>query len=216
MDNLTPNNTNVEYLYHWVLGVAFQGEQEHSDEVLLAALKTIHDEDSSILPVLVEHLQKGSATAHYAVMDVFNPLVEQIVDWIKNPDDYVNGPVGDSYSSLIRLAWIVGNVMDDAGIPRDELSSIAYTAVMLGYGDPDDLTAEEWFLRGRAALSATELWVHEGDVEDKKDFIEYAGKHWDIGAVIRTAKERSTTDVNVLTAIVDHSGVHVPLQRGAL
>lgn len=135
----------------------------------------------------------------------------------------------------LRRFWNCGNVMEESGFTSDtgvpgRMSNVVDQEFRRELPKFDSDSTDDKLWRGVAAFTIVDLFCRPKDeLSDKenaavkrefyreaKKFIDYAGKHKDIGLVIRTARERETLVVSELKDIINQ-GNSVPAMRdGAL
>lgn len=202
---------------------------QHSPNPLLGQLLLdIHEDDSEILPLALTFLTTGSETSKLLAKDTIWKSIKDmnsIMFW--DEDEGVHKRHGlrkwsDEYKltkARLASAWSLGNVIEESGAqvdPKRELeSALEFAYYLAGHMQHDKLPGDPEYWRGVAALSLTNI-VGGSNSPRITEFIEWAGKHEDISAVMTTMLERKTVIVPVLQGIMEQADIAPSLISGRL
>lgn len=191
-------------------------------------LLEIHNCDDEILPLAATLMSTGSDTSKRLTRGVVRDTVDDMKTFTHWNEDTQSGkPKGSrSWSQEYQLtkarlvsAWSLGNVIEESGVQAqidDELEAIVEFAYDLeGHRRHDKLSGDPAYWRGVAALSLTNI-VGGSNSSRITEFIEWAGKHDDIRAVMSTMLERKTVIVPVLQGIMEQTDIAPSLSSGRL
>lgn len=175
----------------------------------LSALTALNQE---LLPTAQRLLTTGPDVARSMVRSHLSDCIDDAVYML----DYHGGeefePDPDTVFQL-RQFWSCGTVIHEIGMTsKSQREDASLGLTTLGLGESRELFEHEWYWRGVAALAITEMWINEGSINHELDFIEYAGKHRDIGAVIIVCKDRLSTNIRMINAVLSQSA-HTPMLR---
>jgi hypothetical protein len=191
-------------------------------------LLDIHENDSEVLPLALLFLTTGSETSKLLTRNTIWKTIKDmnaVMFW--NEDEGVHKRHGsrkwsDEYQltkARLASAWSVGNVIEESGAhvdPKQELQSVLEFAYFLeGHTRHDKLSDDPVYWRGVSALSLTDI-VGGSNSPRIAEFIEWAGKHEDISAVMTTMLERKTVIVPVLQGIMEQTDIAPSLNSGRL
>lgn len=206
---------------------------------ITSELNMIRKVSPEVLRLVEELIPAGTTTGASLVRLSVDNVVTRITYSRKMYGDRSN--YQDTLASAARLdaqevsrVWNCGNVMEESGFTRDtgvpgRLRNVVYQEFRrelprLNVENPTDR-----FWRGAAAFTILDKECDITGMDDKektaakrefyreaKKFIDYAGKHKDIGLVIRTAKKRDTLVVSELRDIIDRGNAVPSMRDGVL
>jgi hypothetical protein len=186
---------------------------------LMSQLERALNELERAYPSFTEQSLKYATTGPETARKMARRALHDCADDTVQELDYSGGdsPALDSDAIFtVRLFWHCGAVMEEALIHEDSNSDVAHALSILNLeGDPA-LSEHDWYWRGLSALAITDLWIHEGSTRENADFIEFAGKHRDIGSVIDTAVLRGSLNVGLLESVLSQSTKTPALRSGTL
>jgi hypothetical protein len=203
-------------------------------------LRYVDDDNPKTIPLFKKLLTTGSHQAQQEVASYIHELLDDIKgagDGGSSYDEDENGEDDDyddhwnwtdrcphawypsSAHSALRI-WNTFAVMDESGISGNRYD-IIYSVSELGtmWNDldpmmnPEATTSKFW----RGAVAAA-IATQDGDSdreqwEHVKEFVDWAGRHTDIAAVINTAKERRTFHKETLEQLIEEKKHTTPAVR---
>jgi hypothetical protein len=191
-------------------------------------LLEIHEDDRDVLPLAVTFLTTGSETSRLLTRDAIWKTIKDMQSFTHwDEDEGIDKRSGsrkwtDEHQltkARLASAWSVGNVIEESGAqvdPKLELESVLEFAYFLaGHTRHDKLSSDPSYWRGVAALSLTSV-VGANKSNRITEFIEWAGKHEDISAVMTTMIERKTVIVPVLQGNMEQTDIAPSLSSGRL
>lgn len=214
---------------------------EESAETL-RELSILRELNPGIQPVLEQLLSTGSETAHALIRgDVDNSVQSLIraraVYGDRSNWDTIASSTSERLTPLeLRQTWNCGNVMEESGqdhrksVIPGRVENVIQKELKLYNPRLDPEKASDQYWRGVAAFTITDvLWEPKGAPtneerrtlskafnRDVRDFIPYAGKHKNVGLVIRTAIERNTINVADIKHFINVTKDAPMLRDGAL
>lgn len=196
-------------------GIIFDSGATHLMSQLQRALDGLETAYPSFIEQSLQYATTGPEEARRMARRALADCADDTVHMLDYSGDDSFEPDSDAVF-LVRLHWHCGAVMAEAGVPQEDHADVSHALSILSLGEDPSLFEHEWYWRGLSALAITDLWVHEGSVEDNADFIRFAGVHPDIGAVIDTAKERRSLNVGLLETVLSQSAKTPALRSGSL
>lgn len=197
------------------------------------AVRYMLDKNPGTLELIDGLLAKENPGGSQSVRQHIRDSLKLISDQLELNDDkhLVELSYTDSYSAgfketLVR-AWAIGSVRGDYsdGVSgyhdNDFQDGIAGTRLII-YGDYIEThpkrESDTDYWRGMMALYFTDPDYDLSDEEQAEidPFIDFAGKHEDIGLVIRLAVERKTRNVSTLRGIIDQGSDAPAIRDGVL
>lgn len=214
-------------------------ESPSDDETIARELNIIREVSPDAIRLVEELIPSGTRTGADLVRNRIGDLVGTITYSRKiygdrgNYQQTLNTAATLDARELVRV-WNCGNVMEESGFTDDmgvpgRLRNVVDQEFRreLPKLDFENLTDRFW--RGAAAFTILDKEYATAGLDDKekaaskrdfyresKKFIDYAGKHKDIGLVIRTAKERDTLVVSELKEIIDRGNTAPSMRDGVL
>lgn len=203
--------------------------------------KTIRDVVPESIPVIMQLLTSGTETAHKIIRQKITSTLGSLA-YSSNlePDsskwEWSKEAICDRLNpTRLRQMWNCGNVIEESGDEKAIVVPGRFENVItkeLKLYDPklDHEKADDAYWRGVAAFTITDnIFIPEDGLDpkeeraakrkynrDAKKFIEFSGKHPDVGLVIRTSIARYTIDVDDLKAILSGGDNAPALRDGAL
>lgn len=208
-------------------------------EHVLASLKLIQQHSSDELDLGLELIRTGSPTASALVRKEidFNVMSVNILRGREDRFNYEENVRVSAKLDPITLhqAWNCGNVMEESGFTEDtgipgRMKNIARQELKRELPKLNLETTDDSLWRGVAAFTIVDQYDDSKEsmtpkqksavkivfYREAKKFIDYAGKHKDIGLVIRTAKKHGTIVVNDLKDILARGDVAPAMRDGVL
>lgn len=208
-------------------------------ERVVTALELIREHSSGELDLGLELMRTGSETASELVRKEIDFNVTSI-SIVRSRENYYRIDENVKSSAqldpiTLRQAWNCGNVMDESGFTDDtgipgRMKNISRQELRRELPKLDYQTTDDSFWRGITAFTIIDTYAKTDDsMSDKqkaaaklvfyreaKKFFAYAGKHKDIGLVIRTAQKHGTIVVSDLKDIITRGDVAPAMREGAL
>lgn len=183
----------------------------------------MHERNPESIGLMIRLLSTGSIVAqklaYRSYIQRFHNILDEMDDgayWVRignegkmlNHDDYA------------RMCWNFGNVSHAADASGGLIHTAQFFSFLDGYADFARHGASDSYWTGLAALACSEFPFYEDSRDTdaaRADFIEWASKQDDIGAVVRVSRERQTVIVPVLESVLeDQSRVFPTLTEGVL
>jgi len=208
---------------------------------MATALKLLRQDSQVTVPMIKRLMSTGTPKAREMVANVMRRNFTFITEAQKYEENDPNWKWrvelvwNPTLAQDLFRTWVLGNVLDEVGVACEEFLLIAgVDAAASGInnsGFPSALQkGSEAYWRGLSAFFLSKV-VYRNSKElraraqfkarydfygEVDEFIEWAGKHKDISAVIETAKERKTINVAALESIMRQGTVTTSLGSGAL
>jgi hypothetical protein len=208
----------------------------------LRELSLIRELNPGIQPVLEQLLSTGSDTAHFLIRkDVDNSVQSLIRSRAVYGDRSTWGTTASSTCERLtplelRQTWNCGNVMEESGqdhrrsVIPGRVENVIQKELKLYNPRLDPEKASDQYWRGVTAFTITDVLLdpkvplskdekaaaQKAFNRDARDFIAYAGKHKDVGLVIRTSIERNTVNVADIKHFINVTKDAPMLRDGAL
>lgn len=207
-----PSTITTEQLLELVYGDNYS----YLPSQLERALNTLLAVNQQLVSTAHRLLTSGPDVARDMVRSHLSDCIDDAVYML----DYQGGeefePDPDTAFEL-RQFWTCGTVIHETRMTsKSQREDATHALTALGIGDSRELFEHEWYWRGVAALAITEIWINEGSINNEINFIEYAGKHSDIGAVIAISKDRFSTSVRMIDSVLSQSVQTPALRSGSL
>lgn len=211
---------------------------------MMSAIKLLNQHSPKALETIVDKVGTGSKRGQRDVRKRSQSVIDAIVHAmdgrlpLESDSQFVNSI--SSYfdavrPSTIRQYWNCLNVMDESGFLSDETPGVLDNMTRREFNTElpklDLESQNDAFWRGATAfamldrfpspyredLSARENYSAKREFyREAKKFIDYAGKHKDIGLVIRTAKERGIFNVRDIREIISRGNEAPAIRSGVL
>lgn len=188
-------------------------------------LDILREDNPDTLPYVSQLLTTGSQIARDTTLNEFSVILNKIADhyvyefedWRVRSEDLRSPHLED----VLSLTWTAANMADELPSYRDELSprnalreiATIHSSHQRHY-DQSQRTMEPAYWRGITAIHLSGLPYRAKSNTVK--FIWWAGRHENIGAVIKLASERKTIDVETLSGLLEHYDPESPIRDGFL
>lgn len=178
-----------------------------------------------------EYIYKVIATLQLAHEEIENQLMGEdmtLEEYEDDRDERWNWAVSEFEHPVIqnrvRRVWHTADVLDEIGLPLNVHHVYRRASNVLPFGiarTPESLkgTSNPQYWRGVAAASISATMGNVNIKEEGEEihaFIAWAGRHNDIGRVIRTSHERGTLNVGTLRGVINEQVGKTVLGVGVL
>ena len=197
------------------------------------AFDMLHQRDPGMFQFITGLAAKGSQTAREAVTTELAQILRVVLELVTNPDKtkVLNWEEACNRAAPLRkrlylrneivLKWNYYNVAHEAGSDQNpfkyNLSNIKFMEKLQSALHTQ--TVDDVHCRGISALflSTDREWTAEDDtIARSSRFIDWAGRHENISAVISVAHERNILDVDTIRYFLEETNSHSALGSGTL
>lgn len=213
---------STEEMISAVVGSLYQSPAK-PERHTVASLRAVHEDYAANIPLFHRVLTTGTPTAQHYSREIIRGILNAMWE-AKNPqddddpEDFAHAFYPMSTMNVYRV-WNTINVRTEAGKTDDGWDDIYNQSIMETFNEYLEASVNgnperDVFWRGLAAMGLSKAYPAE---EDALAFIEWAGSHEDIAAVIILSKQRDTINVNTLKGVMNESSnTLVPLRDGSL